>query len=426
MNFGEGKNLSFSRVVNDAGGQVLLDHRVRRGGSHHQKLFVVRRPRGVGDVAFVGGIDVCHGRRDDHHHLGDPQAVELDDEHYGERPPWHDLQIELHGPVVDDLAWTFAERWHDPAPVDVPTPVRAALHRYAKHPDEPGPLAPSIRPDGDGPLAVQVLRTYPALRHGYPFAERGERSIARAYLKAFARARRFVYLEDQYLWSVDATRTLREALARSPELQIVVVVPRHPDPDGALSGEASRIGRERVLDGLHDVGHERVAVYDLENVAGDAVYVHSKICVIDDIWMAVGSDNLNRRSWTHDSELSCSVIDSRLDERAPHDPAGLGDGARVLARDTRLRLAAEHLGRAPGDVDDLVDPASWFDALRRGADALDRWCRAGRNGHRPPGHLREHPCERVEGARRLGLGAIHAAFLDPDGRPRALSRRDAF
>ena len=66
MNFGETKNLSFSRVVNDAGGEVLLDHRVRRGGSHHQKLFVVRRRRPARpDVAFVGGIDLCHGRRDD-------------------------------------------------------------------------------------------------------------------------------------------------------------------------------------------------------------------------------------------------------------------------------------------------------------------------------------------------------------------------
>jgi phosphatidylserine/phosphatidylglycerophosphate/cardiolipin synthase-like enzyme len=426
LNFGEAKNLSFSRVVNDAGGEVLLDHRVRRGGSHHQKLFVVRRREAERDVAFVGGIDLCHGRRDDHRHLGDPQAVELDDDHYGDRPPWHDLQIELHGPVVEDLAWTFAERWQDPTPIDVRTPVRAVLQRYSKHPDEPGPLAPSVQPPADGPLAVQVLRTYPVLRNGYPFAEEGERSIARAYLKAFARARRLVYLEDQYLWSVDATRALREGLARSPELQVVVVVPRYPDPDGALSGDASRIGRERVLDALHDVGHERVAVYDLENVNGDPIYVHSKVCVVDDVWMAVGSDNLNRRSWTHDSELSCAVIDTRLDERAPRDPAGLGDGARVLARGTRVHLATEHLGRDSDDVDDLVDPASWFDALRRGADALDAWHRGGARGPRPAGHLREHPHERVRGPRRWGLELVHAAFLDPDGRPRRMRRRDEF
>jgi phosphatidylserine/phosphatidylglycerophosphate/cardiolipin synthase-like enzyme len=387
---------------------------------------VVRRREAERDVAFVGGIDLCHGRRDDHRHLGDPQAVHLGDPHYGERAAWHDLQIELHGPVVDDLAWTFTERWQDPTPLDLRTPIRAVLHRYAQHPETPGPLAPSVQPPGHGPLAVQVLRTYPARRDAYPFAEQGERSIARAYLKAFARARRLVYLEDQYLWSVDAARGLRDALVRGPELHVVVVVPRYPEPAGALVGDASRIGRERVLDVLHDLGHERVAAYDLESVTGDAIYVHSKVCVIDDVWMAVGSDNLNRRSWTHDSELSCAVIDTRLDERAPRDPAGLGDGARVLARDTRLRLATEHLGREPDDVDDLVDPVSWFAALREGAEALDAWHRGGERGPRPAGHLREHPHERVPGPRRWGRGFVHAAFLDPDGRPRRMRRRNQY
>ncbi len=226
------------------------------------------------------------------------------------------------------------------------------------------------RRDRRRPTARSRCRCCAPIRRGVapiPFAPEGERSIARAYLKAFSRARRLVYLEDQYLWSLAATEALRDALAHNPELQVAIVVPRYPDPDGAISGEASRIGRERVLDALHEVGHERVAVYDVENDEGTPIYVHSKVCIIDDVWMAVGSDNLNRRSWTHDSELSCSVIDSRRDGRAPTDPAGLGDGARVLARDTRIRLAAEHLGRAPDDVDDLVDPASWFEALRKGA-----------------------------------------------------------
>ena len=42
-------------TVNQAGGEVLLDERVRRDGSHHQKLFVVRHPDTPDDdVAFVG------------------------------------------------------------------------------------------------------------------------------------------------------------------------------------------------------------------------------------------------------------------------------------------------------------------------------------------------------------------------------------
>ena len=51
----------------------------------------------------------------------------------------------------------------------------------------------------------------------------------------------------------------------------------------------------------------RVGVYGIENAAGTPIYVHSKVCVVDDEWTSVGSDNFNRRSWTHDSEVSAAV-----------------------------------------------------------------------------------------------------------------------
>lgn len=104
-------NQHFSREVNDAGGEVLLDQRVRLFGCHHQKLVVIRRRDAPSrDVAFVGGIDLSHSRRDDAEHAGDPQAVDMDPR-YGKRPPWHDAAIELHGPVVADVLELFAERW---------------------------------------------------------------------------------------------------------------------------------------------------------------------------------------------------------------------------------------------------------------------------------------------------------------------------
>ena len=84
--------------------------------------------------------------------------------------------------------------------------------------------------------------------------------------------------------------------------------------------------------------------------------------------------------------------------------------------DTRIRLAAEHLGRAADDVDDLVDPASWFEALRAGADALDAWHRFG-TGPRPPGHLREHPVERVRGVPPVGDGTAHRSCSIPTVAP---------
>ena len=61
----EQENAHVAKVVNEAGGEVLPDERVRRFGSHHQKLVVIRRAgREDLDVAFVGGIDLCHGRGD--------------------------------------------------------------------------------------------------------------------------------------------------------------------------------------------------------------------------------------------------------------------------------------------------------------------------------------------------------------------------
>ena len=425
--FAEQDNIGLTKLVDRAGGEVMLDERVRRGGSHHQKLIVVRRgDGGEGDVAFVGGIDLCHGRRDDATHLGDEQLFPLS-KRYGPRPPWHDVQLELRGPAVGDVELTFRERWDDHTPLDHRNPLRRAIRRATGQPPRPDSLPPlPADPQPCGTHTVQVLRTYPSKRPPYPFARAGERSVARAYLKAFARARGLVYVEDQFLWSIDAARALADALEQHPTLRVVAVVPRYPDRDGRAIQAAANIGRERATGLLRSAGGDRVAVYDLENRNGTPIYVHAKVCVIDDVWMVVGSDNLNRRSWTHDSEISCAVIDATRDDRAPLDPGALGDGARRLARDTRLQLWREHLQRDVGDDDDLVDPVAGFEVLARSAEALDQWYANGRQGPRPRGHLRKHPIERVGPVASVFALPVHRVLLDPDGRPRKLARHGRY
>jgi phosphatidylserine/phosphatidylglycerophosphate/cardiolipin synthase-like enzyme len=334
------------------------------------------------------------------------------------------VQLEVRGPAVGDLAHCFRERWEDPAPLERRTPWRRAFERLAREPSQPDPLPPAPPdPPPAGTHAIQVLRTYPVKRPPYPFAPMGERSVARAYIKALRRARRFVYLEDQYLWSFDAAEAFAGALRRRPELHLVAIVPRYPDEDGPLTRPPTTFRQQRVIDLLRSAGGDRVAVYDLEGPDGQPVYVHAKVCVIDDVWMVVGSDNLNRRSWSHDSELACAVIDETLDGRAPADPGGLGDGARRLARDTRLRLWTEHLDRADGDVADLIDLQAGFEALRGSADELDRWHATGRRGPRPTGRLRHHQPEPIPRWSRWWADPVYRLFIDPDGRPRRL--RDA-
>ena len=123
LQYSEEENQHLGDAIEQAGGEVLLDQRVRFGGSHHQKLVVIRHPDAPErDVAFAGGIDLCHSRRDDASHRGDPQAVQMA-KHYGERPPWHDVQLRLQGPVVGALDTTFRERWNDPAPLDMLSPI---------------------------------------------------------------------------------------------------------------------------------------------------------------------------------------------------------------------------------------------------------------------------------------------------------------
>ena len=129
--------------------------------------------------------------------------------------------------------------------------------------------------------------------------------------------------------------------------------------------------------------------------------------MIDDVWASTGSDNFNRRSWTHDSELSAVVLDEDY------------------ALDLRLTLAAEHLDRL-GEVEarglrevmaDCVEAAGLYDVYAATAARLEAWHDGGRIGERPPGRLRPIPLPRLSKAARvlarLPLDVVH----DPDGRP---------
>jgi len=395
--FSAQENQRLGRDINDAGGQALLDQRVRRGGSHHQKLVVARhRDRPGNDVAFVGGIDLCHSRRDDSQHLGDRQRQPMDPR-YGATPPWHDAMLEIQGPAVLDVQKSFAERWNDPTPLDHRNPYRRLHQRRADMPSHAGPLPPPApAPPPAGPHRVQVLRTYAAKRPAFPFAPGGERTIARAYEHAFARARRLIYIEDQYLWSDVVASTIAAALRREPDLHVIAVVPRFPDDDGRFTGPPNRIGQLSALGLLRDAGGGRFEAFDLHNPDGTPVYVHAKVCIIDDTWMSCGSDNFNRRSWTHDSELTCAVMD---------------DEGR-LPREVRARLWSEHLGLAADD-----------ERVLSGADPLVLWRE--RADH-PDARIRVHHVEEVHAAARIWATAMYRTVYDPDGRPLRLRRRHSF
>ena len=189
------------------------------------------------------------------------------------------------------------------------------------------------------------------------------------------------------------------------------MVPRYPDADGKLTGPPNRLGQIEALRLLTAAGGARFGVYDLHNPEGTPVYVHAKVCLVDDTWMACGSDNVNRRSWTHDSELSAAVYDESPDAS--------------YARDLRVALMSEHLGGGVTPAE-LAEPTEVFERLRASATALDAWSRGDRRAPRPPGRLRPLDDPTLSAVTRMWAKVAYRRVYDPDGRPRALRRRHSY
>jgi len=132
---------------------------------------------------------------------------------------------------------------------------------------------------------------------------------------------------------------------------------------------------------VRGAGGDRVGVHDLENEAGRPIYAHGKLCVIDDVWMSVGSDNLNRRSWTHVARA----------------PGNRGAGGRAAGSSGGLRGVAPRGRRA-----------------RRGHAE-------GQHGPRSGGRVRRHQPLAVPAWATWWARPLYRLAVDPDGRPRDLT-----
>ena len=168
LGFSAHRHRYLGEEIGEAGGQCLRDMRVRNRGAHHQKFVVIRYAEDpTRDIAYVGGIDLCHGRRDDHDHDGDPQAVELA-KAYGPTPAWHDVQVAIQGPAVHDVETTFRERWEDSTPLTA-QPRAPGLELGAPRRTSPrNRWAPSHRLPRRGPKGTTSSRSSGPSRSSCP------------------------------------------------------------------------------------------------------------------------------------------------------------------------------------------------------------------------------------------------------------------
>jgi len=283
-----------------------LDSKERPMHCHHEKLIVIDD-----EIAFVGGIDWTAFGGDRFDTSSHPPRGELG---------WHDVSTRLEGPIVSDVVDHFSMRWRETTGEDL-----------GAAPDQPEA----------GPSEVQLVRTVP--ENIYDPIPKGDFRVLEAYMRAFRAARHFIYIENQFLWSPRIVDLLAQKLAEppSPDFRLICLLPSHP-----TTGEDDTRGQLAQLAEADDGRGNFVACGVWARGAGrhsDPIYIHAKVCIVDDRWMTVGSANLNNHSLFNDSEVNVVTCDGDLIEQ------------------TRHRLWAEHL---EADVAAVAGPpAKIFDEL---------------------------------------------------------------
>src|SRR3954469_13664348 len=131
---------------------------------HHEKTICID-----GELAFVGGIDLTDDGGD---------RFDASDHAARRRLAWHDVAARLRGPAVADVHDHFVARWH-----------AVTGERLERTPP----------PAEGGSSTVQGGRT--GAEDMYDELPGGDFRILESYVRALRAARRFVYLENQFLWA---------------------------------------------------------------------------------------------------------------------------------------------------------------------------------------------------------------------------------
>jgi phosphatidylserine/phosphatidylglycerophosphate/cardiolipin synthase-like enzyme len=262
------------------------------------------------------------------------------------RLPVHDVSARIEGPALADLLATFRLHWQYACPDDASLPA------------DTRPSGMGDPPPADTTVPLLVTRTL----HGgrYTGLPKGETGVYESYLRALEVAKDFVYVENQYLTCVEIVDAIVAAMLREPALQLICLMNVRLGIPGY--DEWQREAIERLLGGLGPEAH-RAGLFTLWRREPGAdptsrpvlmpVYVHSKVGIIDDAWLTVGSANLDGLSLLAGEHELRWKWRSRMGRLI--GLFGSGDPARARSTEVNVVCAAP-----PGEL-----PPAAIGALRR-------------------------------------------------------------
>ncbi len=289
--------------------QFRFDDTHPLAGSHHQKVVVIDDK-----MAFAGGLDITNKRWDSARHAPDDPRRRFENEPY---PPFHDTMIAFDGEVARQMAALARKRW------------KSGTGRTLKPVETSGdPWPDEIKVQLEN-VPTSVACTQPP-EGGVP----GVKHVETLYLDMINRAKRYIYIENQYFTSEKIGQAL-EARLREPDPPEIVVVTRLLS-HGWLEENTMTMLRTRLVRQLRAADTKGCLQVYYPHIDGlcenTCIDLHSKVMIVDDEWLRIGSSNLSNRSMGVDSECDVTV-------------EAQGDmHRRKVIRAFRDRLVAEHAG----------------------------------------------------------------------------------
>lgn len=281
------------------------------GACHHQKVVVIDDK-----VAFCGGGDISTDRWDSDEHLdGDPRRALPSGLICKAR---HEVMSVMDGPAARALGDLARERW-----------FKATWERTIPDEVEDDPWPDGV-PVQMTDVPVGIARTEPK------WSGRQEvRESEALHLESIRRAKRLIYIENQYFTSPVIAAALAERLAEVDGPQVIVIsTAKSPSWFDSMTMDTARA---EVLHRLEQADkYNRFFAFAPLTADGDRIIVHAKVTIIDDRLLRIGSTNLNNRSMGLDTECDIAA--------EPVDAAG-----RAFITAHRHRTIAHWLGVAKED-----------------------------------------------------------------------------